>query len=130
MSKYDDIIDHPHFQSATRPHMSMHDRAAQFAPFAALVGYDAAVEETARLTDEKIVLDEDVWKGINQTINELNPGDLVNITYFLPDAFKSGGMYIHTCGTLKKTDPVEKIIMLTDGTNIPIADIFSIEKRQ
>ena len=59
MSRYDDIINHPHYQSATRKHMSMSDRAAQFSPFAALVGYDAAVEETARLTEEKIILDED-----------------------------------------------------------------------
>ena len=128
MSKYDDIIDHPHFQSSTRPHMSMHDRAAQFSPFAALVGFDAAVEETGRLTDEKITLDGDRIAEINAVIQTLSPKDTVHLTYFLPDLFKSGGMYLNMTATLKCVDSYEGVLKFTDGTVIPISDIFAIEK--
>ena len=128
MSRYDDIINHPHYQSATRKHMSMSDRAAQFSPFAALVGYDAAVEETARLTEEKIILDEDKIREINSVIAGLEKGNLVHITYFIPDALKSGGLYMHVTGWVKEIDSYEKILYLTDETDIPISDIIEIEK--
>ena len=128
MSKYDDIIDHPHFQSGERPHMSMHDRAAQFSPFAALVGFDAAVEETGRLTDEKITLDPDRIAEINAVIANLNPKDTVHLTYFVPDLFKSGGMYLNMTGVLKTVDSYEGVLKFTDETIVPIADIFAIEK--
>ena len=128
MSRYDDIINHPHYQSATRKHMSMSDRAAQFSPFAALVGYDAAVEETARLTEEKIILDEDKIREINSVIAGLEKGNLVHITYFIPDALKSGGLYMHVTGWVKKIDSYEKILYLMDETDIPISDIIEIEK--
>lgn len=128
MSKYDDIIDHPHFQSKDRPHMSMHDRAAQFSPFAALVGFDAAVEETGRLTEEKITLDGDRIAEINAVIQTLSPKDTVHLTYFLPDLFKSGGMYLNMTGILKNVDSYEGVLKFVDGTDIPISDIFAIEK--
>ena len=128
MSNYDDIIDHPHYQSATRKHMSMSDRAAQFSPFAALVGYDAAVEETARLTEERIDLDEDKIQEINRIIGELQKGNLVHVTYFIPDALKSGGFYYHVTGYVKKVDSYERNLVLSDETVIRIPDIIEIEK--
>ena len=128
MSGYEDIIDHPHYQSKKRPHMSMQDRAAQFSPFAALVGFDAAVEETGRLTEEKIILDEDKIQIINSVVKSLSRGDMVQITYFLPDELKSGGMYLPVAGSIKKVDPVENILYLTDGTEIAVGDILEIEK--
>ena len=130
MSDYSDILDHPHFQSPIRPRMSMDDRAAQFSPFVALVGFDAAVEETARLTEEKLILDEDEIMELNRVIETLKSGDMVNITFFLPDRLKEGGMYLPISGTVKKNDTVERNIMLTDGTIIPMSDILSIEKMQ
>ena len=128
MSRYDDIMDHPNYRSETRKHMSMHDRAAQFSPFAALVGYDAAVEETARLTEERITLDDDRIQEINRVIGTLEKGNLVHIMYFLPDPFKSGGLYVHVSGFVGKLDSYERMLYLTDGTDIPIPDIIKIEK--
>ena len=87
MSRYDDIINLPHHVSPTRQRMSMHDRAAQFAPFAALVGYDDAVAETARLTETRL---------------ELNEQPEVRIKYFVPDEHKSGGAFVEVSGKVKK----------------------------
>ena len=127
MSTYDHIIDHPHHTSTRRPHMSMINRAAQFSPFAALVGYDEAVSETSRLTDEKITLDDDAILEINRTLSQIVPGETcVTITYFLPDMFKSGGEYLITSGNVKKIDTNDQTILLSDGTSIHIDDIFDI----
>ena len=127
MSTYDHIIDHPHHTSTKRPHMSMIDRAAQFSPFAALVGYDEAVTETSRLTDEKITLDDDAILEINRTLSQIEPGRTsVVITHFVPDMFKSGGEYLITSGTFKKIDTNDQTIHLSDGTLIRIDDIFDI----
>ncbi|MCD8005221.1 MAG: hypothetical protein LUE91_06155, partial [Oscillospiraceae bacterium] len=94
---YSDIINLPHHVSATRPHMSMHDRAAQFSPFAALTGYDAAVKETARLTDQRAELDDDMKEKLSERINllqeNLAAAPAVEITYFIPDERKEGGAY-------------------------------------
>ncbi len=131
MGKYDDIIDHPHYQSKVRPHMSMTDRAAQFSPFAALVGYGDAVAETQRLTDERIILDESVIEEIDRKLREIDENaafqPYVTITYFVPDPLKSGGAYLPVSGNVKKIDKIEKLVILTDGTRIPIEDIFDIE---
>lgn len=127
MSDYDDIINHPHFQSKTRPQMSMHDRAAQFSPFAALVGFDAAVEETGRLTDERIVLDEDALQELNAQIAGLTAGDEVSITYFIPDLFKDGGMYLPLQGTIRRIDFEQRIIHFSTGEEINFNDIYSVE---
>ncbi len=127
MSDYSDIIDHPHHQSAVRPHMSMTARAAQFSPYAALVGYGDAVEEEGRLTDGKAVLDEDAIAQINRKLSEVTEGVTnVSITWFIPDIFKEGGSYTVTGGTVKKLDRVEQKIIMTDGTVIPVDDIFDI----
>ena len=96
---YADIIDHPHWQSPTRPHMSLYDRAAQFAPFAALTGYDDMVSEEARLVDNKIELSEGEIELLNQKLNLLNDvifdgvHPTVSITYFVPEKMKNGGKY-------------------------------------
>ena len=127
MSIYDRIIDHPHHTSNSRPHMSMINRAAQFSPFAALVGYDEAVIETARLTSEKIILDDDAIAAINRALLQIESGrSSVAITHFVPDMFKSGGEYLITSGTVKKLDRIEQTVILTDGTSIRIDDIFDI----
>ena len=127
MSTYDRIIDHVHHTSDRRPHMSMINRAAQFSPFAALVGYDEAVMETARLTGEKIILDDDAVAAINRTLMQIDSGKTsVAITHFVPDMFKSGSEYLITSGTVKKIDRIEQTVILTDGTSIHIDDIFDI----
>lgn len=128
---YDDIIDLPHHVSPKRMPMSLENRAAQFSPFKAMVGYDAAIEETGRLTDERIVLAEGAIAALDTKLAML--GDMmadhpdVAITYFVPDEKKQGGAYVTATGALKKIDDVERVITLTDGEVIPIADILDIE---
>lgn len=128
--RYDDIINLPHYQSATRPRMSNYDRAAQFAPFAALTGYDDAVKETARLTDKKVELDEYGKDALNERLNmvqdAIDEQPEVSVTYFLPDKKKSGGAYVTATDRVKKIDEYENIVLLQDGTKIPIADIAEI----
>lgn len=134
MSKYDDIINLPHHQSEDRPHMSLHDRAAQFSPFAALTGYDEAIEETTRITEEKIILDENAIEKINQKIfdiaNHLNDKINVSITYFKEDKRKSGGAYLTDIGTVKKIDENEKTIIMDSGIKIEIRQIIKIEPEE
>lgn len=128
--EYDDIINLPHHQSPTRPHMSNHDRAAQFSPFAALVGYGDAVKETARLTDERTELDEDARAALDAAFQSLQrgpAGQQVSITYFKRDLKKVGGAYLSATGNIKKTDVLERTIMLDDGTVIPMDDILDIQ---
>ncbi len=128
---YDDIIHLPHHVSTTRPHMSAIDRAAQFSPFAALTGYDAAIKETARLTDERVELDEyrkDILSDKLQIIAERIKEHLeIAITYFQPDEKKNGGTYVTAIGTVKKIDEYERIVVMMDSTTIPIDEIISIE---
>lgn len=131
MGKYDDIINLPHHVSATRPHMAAIDRAAQFAPFAALTGYEGAVKETARLTDERIELDEYAQGALSDRLqiitDRMKEHPKIAITYFQPDAKKKGGAYIIAAGTVKKIDEYERVIVMTDATVIPIDEIISIE---
>lgn len=128
--KYDDIINMPHHTSTKRPRMSMIDRAAQFSPFAALTGYDAAVKETARLTDRRIELDEYEKLALDemlQVIQEhLKEKPEVEITFFQPDERKSGGAYLSTAGTIKKIDYYERNVVMADGKKIPIDEIYQI----
>lgn len=131
MGKYDDIINLPHHVSATRPHMAAIDRAAQFAPFAALTGYEGAVKETARLTDERIELDEYAQGALSDRLqiiaDRMKEHPKIAITYFRPDAKKKGGAYITAAGTVKKIDEYERVVVMTDATVIPIDEIISIE---
>ncbi|MDD3254127.1 MAG: hypothetical protein PHV18_16475 [Lachnospiraceae bacterium] len=128
---YDDIIDLPHHVSLTHPHMAIPDRAAQFAPFAALTGHEAAIKETARLTADKIILSEDARALLDEKLQFLleQSGEkpLVSFTFFLPDGQKSGGAYITQSGTIKKMDLYQNTLILTDKTVIPIDDILEIE---
>lgn len=128
---YDDIINLPHHVSKIRPQMSMLDRAAQFSPFAALTGYDAAIKETGRLTDERIELDEEALTALDRKyqllINALDDAPEVTITYFQPDERKDGGKYITATGAVKKVDDFERRITMRDGTRIPMDDVLSID---
>lgn len=131
MDKYKDIINLPHKQSSKRPHMSLLDRAAQFAPFAALVGYDDAIKETGRLTDERIEMSEEKLSVLNARyqilVDHLGEEPEVAVTYFVPDIYKTGGSYITTTGVVKKLDTYERLITMTDGTRILMDDILTLE---
>ena len=128
---YDDIIDLPHHVSATRPRMSRLDRAAQFAPFAALTGYGAAIKETARLTDERSELGEYELMELNADIHMLmeciDEHPQVKITYFKPDERKDGGAYLTVKSRAKRLNEYERFILLEDETEIPFDDIYKIE---
>ena len=129
--KYDDIINLPHHVSKKHPQMSLHDRAAQFSPFAALTGHKAAINETARLTDEKQILSEDVIAKLNEQLNlikeNIGTNQTVTITYFVPDDKKSGGAYISQTGVVKKIDEYNHTVILTDKTVIPIEQISEMQ---
>ena len=129
--KYDEIMGLPHHVSRTRPQMPMSDRAAQFAPFAALTGYDAAIKETGRLTDERIELDVEALSALDMKyqllMEALDEAPEVTITYFQPDERKAGGKYVSAVGTVKKIDDFERRITMRDGTRIPMDDVLSID---
>lgn len=131
MSKYDDIIN-LNRPLSKHPHLSIDSRASQFAPFAALVGYDLAVKEIERLTDQKISLDEDRINKINNILlflNEnLNNKYEVVVTYFIKDKLKDGGKYIDKKGIIKKIDRNKKTIIFEDNSVIFIKDIIDINE--
>ena len=131
MSKYDDIINLPHHQSKVRPHMSVSDRAAQFAPFAALTGYGDAIRETERLTDKKIELSESQIAELDLRLGELlariDEKPKVTITYFIADERKAGGRYVTCSGELCKFDEYNRVLFLGDGTKIALEDIIEIK---
>ncbi|XCH80355.1 MAG: hypothetical protein WHF31_06765 [Candidatus Dehalobacter alkaniphilus] len=128
---YDDIINLSHHVSATRPHMAAIDRAAQFSPFAALTGYNAAVKETARLIDERVELDEYMTGALSHRLqiiaDRIKEYPEIAITYFQPDSKKNGGAYVTVISTAKKIDEYERVVVMTDGTAIPIDEIISID---
>jgi len=129
--KYNEIMGLPHHVSKTRSQMPMSDRAAQFAPFAALTGYDAAIKETGRLTDERIELDVEALSALDMKyqllMEALDEAPEVTITYFQPDERKAGGKYVSAVGTVKKIDDFERRITMRDGTRIPMDDVLSID---
>ena len=129
MGNYDDIINLKR-PISKHPKMSLYQRSAQFAPFAALTGYEDAIDETARLTNERIDLDEEAKMMLDaklQVIREqLSEKPLVTITYFVPDARKSGGKYITTAGNVKKIDDYKHLIIFDNGVEIPIDEIIDI----
>ena len=130
--KYDDIIKLSHHISKKHPQMSKEERAAQFAPFAALVGYEDAVEETARITTKRIELNEEEKNILDMKLQILNEQiriqiyPNVTIMYFVPDLKKEGGKYIKISGTVKKIEEYKQLIILDDKTEIPISEIISI----
>lgn len=130
MGKYDDIIGLPHHVSVTRPRMPMIDRAAQFQPFRALTGYEDAIHETARPTDERVELTEEekalLDAKLQQLADETGSQPSVTLTYFRPDKRKIGGAYITATGRLKKIDDFAGILTLVGGERILIEDILEI----
>lgn len=128
---YSDILDHPHYVSKTRPQMSELERAAQFSPFAALTGYDAAISETGRLTDEKIELGEETKAVLDMKqqylLDMISDQPEITVTYFIPDTKKSGGAYVSVTGNLKRIDEYERLMLLSTGEKIPLDDIMDIE---
>ena len=129
--KYDDIINLPNPTPTCRPRMSTLDRAAQFAPFAALTGYDEMAEEAARLTDARLELSEDMKTILNgkmqMIVDNLDSEPFVTITYFVPDKRKAGGAYVDVSGIVKEIDDYERCIVMTEGIKIPIEQVRAIE---
>jgi len=128
---YEDIIHLPHHVSKTRPPMSMADRAAQFAPFAALTGYDDAILETGRLTDEKLEAGEERLAVLNTQfrilMDHLADHPEISVTYFVPDDRKSGGAYVTVKGRVKKVNDFDRFLVLQDGLRIPMDDVAEME---
>lgn len=128
---YDDIINLPHPTSAKHPRMPLSDRAAQFAPFAALSGHSAALVETARLTDQRMELDEDARAALDSKqqllLERIKERPEITVTWFQPDGKKEGGRYITATGRLKKLDEAAQALVLTDGTSIPLEDVLELQ---
>ena len=127
---YDDIINLPHPTSTKHPWMPMSDRAAIFSPFAALTGHAAAIQETARLTDQRMELDEDTkaMLALKQQIlaDRIAERPEISVVWFRPDARKEGGQYVTTVGQLKKVDDIARILQLADGTTIPLDEVLEL----
>ena len=127
--KYDDILSLPHPNSKNHPRMARRDRATQFSSFAALTGHQAAIEEAARVTDMRMELDEEMKEQLNVKLQKIvsEPGQRIQIVYYVPDGRKSGGSYKTKIGIVKKIDEYQKILVLEDGCRIPLEDISEIE---
>lgn len=134
IGKYDDIINLPHHTSSKHPRMTRTARAAQFAPFAALTGLDDEMEETARLTDKKITLDEEQKQVINRELlfikNNPQRDIPVIITFFKSDGRKDGGAYIEKEVRIKKIDEINRKLILSDYSEIKIDDLFSVRIKE
>lgn len=130
-TNYNDIINMPHHVSLTHNHMSMHDRAAQFAPFAALTGHNDAIRETARVTEFEKIIDDDMRSVLDEKIAYINYNisskPRISIKYFVHDEKKEGGRYVTVCGNVEKLDFDKKIIKLTDGKEISVKNVVNIE---
>ena len=127
--RYDDIIGLPHHVSETRPRMARQDRAAQFAPFAALTGLDAAMGETARRTEARITLDENALEELDRRLRELEGREgeaKIAVTYFRPDEKKAGGAHLTGEGTFRRIDALERRLLFSDGRKIPLEDIIDL----
>ncbi len=131
---YEDILHLPHHVSTKRTPMSRESRAAQFAPFAALTGYEDAVEETARQTDAKQELTEEQAEKVNQVLYELSNDKErhceLRITYFVPDQKKAGGRYMTLTGRVYDVEVAAERLVMYDRTRIPFADILNIERAE
>lgn len=128
--QYDDIINLPHHVSARHPQMPLADRAAQFSPFAALTGHEAAIKETARLTDAFVELDEDRKAELDEQLRlikeNLSQMPEIEVTYFQPDGKKTGGAYRTVRGRVKKVDEYSRQVLFMDGTVLPVEHLYSI----
>ena len=128
---YEDIVDLPHHVSRKHPQPTMADRAARFAPFAAITGYEEMVLEEARVTDDRIEMDESSKAALNEKLNMIlefiDEQPEVKITYFEPDKKKAGGAYVTVTGTVKRIDEYEHLVIMTDGKKINIDDIYNLQ---
>ena len=124
--RYDDIIHLDRPVSPRHAPMPRQSRAAQFSPFAALTGYDDAIAETERLTTPRIELDDSQRALLSDKLSRLRRGDLVSITYFVYDEYKSGGAYVTVSGPVKTVDPVTHTVTMQEGTVIPMEDILTL----
>lgn len=129
--KYDDILHLPHPTSARHPRMPIAERAAIFSPFAALSGHAGAIAETARLTDQKMELDEDTKAELDRRqvvlLEHISEQPEITVTWFQPDERKDGGAYFTTTGRLKKINEMNRVLILLDGTSIPLEDVADLE---
>ena len=128
--KYDDIINLPHYVSKKHPRMSLEARSAQFAPFAALTGYDEAIRETSRLTNKKIEITEELKAILDEKLLfiklQIHSKPIVTVTYFIPDSKKDGGKYLTVTGKVLKIDEYKQKIVLENKIEIPISEIIEI----
>lgn len=128
---YEDIVDLPHHVSRKHPQPTMADRAARFAPFAAITGYEEMVLEEARVTDDRIEMDESSKAALNEKLNMIlefiDEQPEIKITYFEPDKRKAGGAYVTFTGTVKRIDKYEHLVIMTDGKKINIDDIYNLQ---
>lgn len=128
---YEDIVDLPHHVSRKHPQPTMADRAARFAPFAAITGYEEMVLEEARVTDDRIEMDESSKAALNAKLNMIlefiDEQPEVSITYFEPDKRKAGGAYVTVTGTVKRIDEYEHLVIMTDGKKINIDEIYNLQ---
>ena len=129
--KYDDILYLPHPTSTRHPRMPISERAAIFSPFAALTGHAGAIAETARLTDQKMELDEDTKAELDRRqavlLERISEQPEITVTWFQPDERKDGGAYLTATGQLKKIDEVKRLLILLDGMSIPLEDVADLE---
>ena len=128
---YEDIIHLPRPVSKRHPQPTMSERAARFAPFAAITDYEEMVLEQARVTEKKINLDECALTLLSEKLNIiqefLDKAPKIKVTYFVPDKKKSGGAYVSLNGTVKRIDPHTKLLVMSDDKKVPIEDICKIE---
>lgn len=129
--KYTDML-HMDRPASSHPHMSMENRAGQFAPFAALNGFEGLIEETGRRTDKRIDISDEQIRKINETLACVMQREgteiMIRVTYYEPDEFKSGGKYVIKSGTIKSVDEISGMITFTDGTGIKIEDIAEVQE--
>ena len=130
MNRYSDIIDTEYKSSARHRAMTLHDRAAQFAPFAALTGFDVIIDEQARLTDSRPVLCEDDEAALNEQFHiltdKLDERPLVTLTYFVKDKYKEGGALVDKTGTVRLIDTANRRFIFFDKESVAIDDVVSI----
>ena len=130
--KYDDIINLPHHESKKHQRMSLEARSAQFAPFAALTGYDEVIRETARLTNKRIEINEEMKAILDEKLllikTQIKSKPNITVTYFVPDSKKDGGKYITVTGKVIKIDIYKQHIILENKIEIPISEIIEISE--
>ncbi|MGN0635580.1 MAG: hypothetical protein ACI4I5_05095 [Acutalibacteraceae bacterium] len=130
IEKYWDILDLPHHVSATRAHRTMVERAAQFSPFAALTGYEDAIEETGRRTENMVQLDEDAIalldEQLRQVVDRIREQPTVEMTFFQPDVRKEGGSYVTLTAQIRKLDPIARTLTTVQGRTVPIDSLVSL----